>query len=87
MTDRQTRHTHTHTQSLIFNKSSSIAGPLPNFHIGNASPLILLCYYLLKFIFHLCYLYWLVLCVKLTQLELSQRKELQVRKSLHEIQL
>lgn len=55
MTDRQTRHTHTHTQSLIFNKSSSIAGPLPNFHIGNASPLILLCYYLLKFIFHLCY--------------------------------
>jgi hypothetical protein len=25
-------------------------------------------------------LYWLVLCVNLTQLELSQRKELQVRK-------
>ena len=32
-------------------------------------------------------LYWLVLCVNLTQLELSQRKELQVRKCLHEIQL
>jgi hypothetical protein len=31
--------------------------------------------------------YWLVLCVNLTQLELSQRKELQVRKCLHEIQL
>jgi len=32
-------------------------------------------------------LYWLVLCVNLTQLELSQRKELQLRKCLHEIQL
>jgi hypothetical protein len=31
--------------------------------------------------------YWLVLCVNLTQLELSQRKELQLRKCLHEIQL
>jgi hypothetical protein len=31
--------------------------------------------------------HWLVLCVNLTQLELSQRKELQVRKCLHEIQL
>jgi hypothetical protein len=33
------------------------------------------------------YVYWLVLCVNLTQLELSQRKELQLRKCLHEIQL
>ena len=32
-------------------------------------------------------LYWLVLCVNLTQLELSQRKELQLRKCLQEIQL
>jgi hypothetical protein len=32
-------------------------------------------------------LYWLVLGVNLTQLELSQRKELQLRKCLHEIQL
>jgi hypothetical protein len=32
-------------------------------------------------------LYWLVLCVNLTQLELSQRKEVQLRKCLHEIQL
>jgi hypothetical protein len=32
-------------------------------------------------------LYWLVLCVNLTQLESSQRKKLQVRKCLHEIQL
>jgi hypothetical protein len=31
--------------------------------------------------------YSLVLCVNLTQLELSQRKELQLRKCLHEIQL
>jgi hypothetical protein len=31
--------------------------------------------------------YWLVLCVNLTQLELSQRKELQLGKCLHEIQL
>jgi hypothetical protein len=31
--------------------------------------------------------YWLGLCVNLTQLELSQRKELQLRKCLHEIQL
>ena len=32
-------------------------------------------------------LYWLVLCVNLTQPELSQRKELQLRKCLQEIQL
>ena len=32
-------------------------------------------------------LYWLVLCVNLTQMELSQRKELQLRKCLHEIQV
>jgi hypothetical protein len=32
-------------------------------------------------------LYWLVLYVNLTKLELSQRKELQLRKGLHEIQL
>jgi hypothetical protein len=32
-------------------------------------------------------LYWLVLHVNLTQLELSQRKELQLRKCFHEIQL
>jgi hypothetical protein len=32
-------------------------------------------------------LYWLVLGVNLTQLELSQRKELQLGKCLHEIQL
>jgi hypothetical protein len=32
-------------------------------------------------------LYWLVLGINLTQLELSQRKELQLRKFLHEIQL
>jgi hypothetical protein len=32
-------------------------------------------------------LYWLVLGVNLTQLELSQRKELQLRKCLQEIQL
>ena len=31
--------------------------------------------------------YWLVLCVNLTQLELSQRKELHLRKCLHEIQM
>jgi hypothetical protein len=31
--------------------------------------------------------YWLVLCVNLTQLGLSQRKELQLGKCLHEIQL
>jgi hypothetical protein len=30
------------------------------------------------------FVYWLVLCVNLTQLELSQRKELQLRKGLHE---
>ena len=30
-------------------------GPLPDFHVANASPLILLNYYLLKSIFHLCY--------------------------------
>ena len=30
--------------------------PLPNIHVANASPLILLSYYLLKSIFHLCYL-------------------------------
>ena len=32
-----------------------MAGPLPNFHVANTSPLILLSYYLLKSIFHLCY--------------------------------
>ena len=32
-------------------------------------------------------MYWLVLCVNLTQLELSQRKELQLGKRLHGIQL
>jgi hypothetical protein len=32
-------------------------------------------------------LYWLVSCVNLTQLELSQRKEPPLRKCLHEIQL
>jgi hypothetical protein len=32
-------------------------------------------------------IYWLVLCVNLTQMELSQRKELQLRKCLHENQL
>ena len=32
-------------------------------------------------------LYWLVLCVNLTQLELWQRKELQLGKCLHEVQL
>ena len=32
-----------------------MAGPLPNFHIANASPPILLSYYLLKSIIHLCY--------------------------------
>jgi hypothetical protein len=31
--------------------------------------------------------YWLALCVNFTRLELSQRKELQLRKCLHEIQL
>jgi hypothetical protein len=31
--------------------------------------------------------YWLVLGVNLTQLELPQRQELQLRKCLHEIQL
>jgi hypothetical protein len=33
------------------------------------------------------HVYWLVLCVNLTQLELSQRKELQLRKCLQKIQL
>jgi hypothetical protein len=37
--------------------------------------------------FHGCTLYWLVLCVNLTQLELSQRKEPPLRKCLHESQL
>ena len=32
-----------------------MAGPLPNFHVANTSPPILLSYYLLKSIFHLCY--------------------------------
>jgi hypothetical protein len=35
--------------------NSSIAWSLANFHIVNTSPTILLSYYLLKFIFHLCY--------------------------------
>jgi hypothetical protein len=34
-----------------------------------------------------CKLYWLVLCVNLIQLELAQRKELQLRTYLYEIQL
>jgi hypothetical protein len=47
-------HTHTHTQPYIqYVLIISMAGPLPIFHIANASPLILLNYYLLKFIFHL----------------------------------
>lgn len=32
-----------------------MAWPLPNFHIANASPPILLNYYLLKSILHFCY--------------------------------
>ena len=32
-----------------------MAGPLPNLHVANAALLILLSYYLLKSIFHLCY--------------------------------
>ena len=32
-----------------------MTGPLPNFHVANASPPIFLSYYLLKSIFHLCY--------------------------------
>ena len=32
-----------------------MAGPLLNLHMANASPLILLSYYLLKSMFHLCY--------------------------------
>jgi hypothetical protein len=34
---------------------SSMSGPLPNYYIVSASPLILLSYYLLLSIFHLCY--------------------------------
>ena len=33
-----------------------MAGPLPNFHVANTSPLILLSYYFLKSLFPLCYL-------------------------------
>jgi hypothetical protein len=65
-TDRQTHthtHTHTHTErerereSLIFNISISLmVRPLPNFYTANTSPPKLLSYYLLKSIFHLCYL-------------------------------
>lgn len=42
-------HTDTHTQC------GSMAGPLTNFHTANASPPLLLNYYLLNSIFHLCY--------------------------------
>ena len=47
--------THTHTHHYILALNSSVAGPLSNLHAANTSPLILLSYYLLKSIFHLCY--------------------------------
>jgi hypothetical protein len=45
-----------HTQSYFYYAlNSSTVGPLSNFHIANASTLILLNYYILKSIFNLYY--------------------------------
>jgi len=41
--------------SILICLNSLMVGPLPNFHVANASPPVLLSYYLLKFIFHVCY--------------------------------